>query len=77
MTRTNRFSIIYEQIRIKLTKKAGAQLVPQVLPGIQVSEVSMQSYIILFQSSPVAILISIIIALPKLLKLLSSLIASP
>lgn len=42
-------------IILKLRKKTGAIEFPHVLPGMQLGGVRMQSYIMIFQSSPVDI----------------------
>ena len=55
MTRMKRLSMMCVTIRMNDRKKTGAMLVPHVLPGIQSGSVRMQSYMILFQSSPVEI----------------------
>jgi hypothetical protein len=73
----NRFSITKVQMTMNDKKYKGAMSVPHVFFGIHYSEVSMVSYIILFQSSPVETLSNIIIANPKLLKLVYLSMISP
>ena len=55
MTRINRFNMIFCTKSTKIMKKTGANEVPQVLPGTQPGSVLLQSYMSMFQFSPVAI----------------------
>ena len=55
MTRIKRLSMMLLTIILKLRKKTGAIEFPHVLPGMQLGGVRMQSYIMIFQSSPVDI----------------------
>ena len=60
--------MIKEHITTNDIKYKGANIDPQFLLGIQLSDVFIQSNIIEFQSSPVEIVNRIIIAFPKFLK---------
>jgi hypothetical protein len=51
----NKFNITFCTNRTNTMKKAGAKEVPQVSPSIQFGGVILQSYINMFQFSPVAI----------------------
>ena len=53
MTRMKRFSIMLLTIMMNDRKNTGAIGEPHVLPEMQFGGTSMQSYMILFQSSPV------------------------
>lgn len=78
MTKTNKFSMIFEQTIWKLMKYRGAHLVPQFRSFSKHSGgVLEQSYITKFQSSPVDILKSMRKAFAKLEKFMKSFITWP
>jgi hypothetical protein len=72
MTRMNKFNITFCTNNTKIIKKTGASEVPQVCPWMQLGGVSMQSYISMFQFSPVDITNRVRNELPKSLKFLMS-----
>lgn len=55
ITRMKRFNMTFCTKSTKTIKNAGAYDVPQVSPGVQLGGVSIQSYISMFQFSPVEI----------------------
>lgn len=55
MTRMKRFSMMCVTIRMNDRKKTGAIELPHVFPSMQLGATFIQSNMILFQSSPVAI----------------------
>ena len=69
--------MMLETIMLKVRKKSGAIPEPQVLSGMQSAEVSIVSYMILFQSSPVEIENRSEKLIWKLVKFLYSSMTSP
>ena len=77
MTKINRFSMIFETIMMNDRKKTGAMEMPHVLSGMHSGDVSIVSYMILFQSSPVDIEKRSEKLIWKLVKFLNSSMTSP